>query len=47
LRKRARRAATLGLISMQERAHAAGGIIEIDSVVSRGTEIRLSLNLEL
>jgi PAS domain S-box-containing protein len=47
LRKRARRAATLGLISMQERAHAAGGTIEIDSAVSRGTEIRFSLHLEL
>ena len=47
LRKRAPRAATLGLISMQERAHAAGGTIEIDSAISRGTEIRFSLHLEL
>src|ERR1041384_1470610 len=31
LRKRAARAATLGLVSMQERAHAAGGTIEIES----------------
>ncbi|HEU4874598.1 MAG TPA: PAS domain S-box protein [Pyrinomonadaceae bacterium] len=46
LRKRAPRAATLGLISMQERAHAAGGTIEIDSEVSKGTEIRFSLSLE-
>ena len=46
LRKRAPRAATLGLISMQERAHAAGGAIEIDSASSEGTEIRFSLNLE-
>lgn len=46
LRKRAPRAATLGLISMQERAHAAGGAIEIDSEISKGTEIRFSLNLE-
>ena len=46
LRKRAPRAATLGLISMQERAHAAGGAIEIESTISRGTEIRFSLNLE-
>lgn len=46
LRKRALRAATLGLISMQERAHAAGGTIKIDSAISRGTEIRFSLNLE-
>jgi signal transduction histidine kinase len=46
LRKRAPRAATLGLISMQERAHAAGGTIEIDSVISKGTEIRFSLSLE-
>ena len=46
LRKRAPRAATLGLISMQERAHAAGGEIEIDSVISRGTEVRFRLILE-
>jgi signal transduction histidine kinase len=44
LRKRATRA-TLGLISMQERAHAAGGTIEIDSVISKGTEIRFKLTL--
>lgn len=46
LRKRAPRAATLGLISMQERAHAAGGTIEINSASSKGTEICFSLNLE-
>jgi signal transduction histidine kinase len=46
LRKRAPRVATLGLISMQERAHAAGGTIEIDSSISSGTEIRFSLSLE-
>src|SRR6185369_2521448 len=34
LRKRAPRAATLGLVSMQERAHAAGARIEIDSAIS-------------
>lgn len=45
LRKRAPRAATLGLISMQERAHAAGATIEIDSAISRGTEVRLKLDL--
>ena len=44
--KRAPRAATLGLISMKERAHAAGGTIEIDSAISRGTEVRLRFNLE-
>lgn len=38
-------AATLGLISMQERTHAAGGIIEIDSKLSKGTEVWLSLPL--
>jgi len=43
LRKRAPRAATLGLLGMQERAHAAGGVIEIDSRASKGTEIRLTL----
>src|SRR5215213_3439076 len=42
LHKRAPRVATLGLVSMQERAHAAGGIIEIDSAPSNGTEIRFS-----
>src|SRR6185436_18842230 len=46
LRKRAPRAATLGLIGMQERAHAAGGTIEIDSAISQGTEVRLMLPLE-
>ena len=46
LRKRAPRHATLGLISMQERAHAAGATIEIDSAVSRGTEVRFRLDLE-
>jgi PAS domain S-box-containing protein len=46
LQKRAPRAATLGLISMQERAHAAGGKIEIDSAVSQGTEVRFRLPLE-
>jgi signal transduction histidine kinase len=39
LRKRSPRAATLGLVSMQERAHAAGGTLEIESVPSRGTRI--------
>jgi PAS domain S-box-containing protein len=46
LRKRAPRAATLGLISMQERAHAAGGAIEIESTISEGTEVRFSFSLE-
>jgi len=46
LRKRAPRTATLGLISMQERAHAARGTIEIDSAISEGTEIRFSVGLE-
>jgi PAS domain S-box-containing protein len=46
LHKRAPRAATLGLVSMQERAHAAGGAVEIDSVRSKGTEVRFTLPLE-
>ena len=46
LRNRTPRAATLGLVSMQERAHAAGGIIEIDSAPAVGTEIRFSLPLD-
>ena len=45
LRKRAPRAATLGLLGMQERAHAAGGQVEISSAISKGTEIRLELPL--
>jgi signal transduction histidine kinase len=45
VRKRAPRAAKLGLLGMQERAHAAGGILEIHSVISKGTEIRLELPL--
>jgi len=46
LHKRAPRVATLGLISMQERAHAAGGAIDIDSAPSQGTEVKLRLPLE-
>jgi PAS domain S-box-containing protein len=46
LRKEASHAATLGLVSMQERALVAGGTIEIDSTKSIGTEIRLMLPLE-
>jgi signal transduction histidine kinase len=46
LRRRAPRVATLGLISMQERAYVAGGTIELDSVISKGTEVRLTLRLE-
>jgi PAS domain S-box-containing protein len=46
LRKRAARAATLGLVSMQERAHTAGGTIEIESKVSGGTEVRFKRPLE-
>ena len=46
IRHREPRAATLGLCSMHERAHAAGGTIEIDSKLSRGTELRFRLPLE-
>jgi signal transduction histidine kinase len=45
LQRRAPRAATLGLLGMLERAHAAGGDLEIDSKTSQGTEIRLKLPL--
>jgi PAS domain S-box-containing protein len=45
LRKRAPRVVTLGLLGMQERAHAAGGQVEIHSSMSKGTEIRLELPL--
>ena len=47
LRKQSSRTATLGLVSMQERAHAAGGVLEIDSEISKGTVIRLTLPLAL
>lgn len=46
LRRRAGRAATLGLLGMQERAHAAGGDLEINSQVANGTEILLKLPLD-
>ena len=45
LRRRAPRVATLGLLGMQERAHSVGGVIEINSQISKGTEIRLKLPL--
>jgi len=45
LRRRSPRAATLGLVSMQERAHAAGGTLEIESTPSRGTRIRFIVPL--
>jgi len=45
LRRRAPRVATLGILGMQERAHAVGGILEVIAGVSRGTEIRLELPL--
>jgi signal transduction histidine kinase len=46
LRKRAPRSATLGLVSMQERAHAAGGVIEIYSTRGVGTEVHFILPLQ-
>jgi signal transduction histidine kinase len=46
LRKRAPRVSTLGLISMQERAHAAGGRVDIESSPAGGTEVRFSLPLD-
>jgi signal transduction histidine kinase len=47
LRRRSPGAVTLGLLGMQERAHAAGGVVEINSKNSKGTEIRLKLPLSL
>jgi len=47
MQKREPRAVTLGLVSMQERAHAAGGTVEIASEISKGTEVRFRLPLEL
>ena len=46
LRKRARRVATLGLVGMQERAHVAGGMLEIHSTVSKGTEVRFTVPVD-
>jgi len=46
LRKRARRVATLGLLGMQERAHAAGGVLEIHSMATRGTEVHFSVPVD-
>jgi PAS domain S-box-containing protein len=46
LRRRVPGAVTLGLLGMQERAHAAGGVLEINSKTSKGTEIRLKLPLD-
>lgn len=46
LRKRARRVATLGLVGMQERAHAAGGALAIHSKLSRGTEVRFNVPVD-
>lgn len=43
--KRASRAATLGLLGMQERAHAAGGQVHIHSAPSDGTKIRFTVPL--
>lgn len=40
LRATAPRSATLGLVGMQERAHAAGGSIDITSERSKGTQVR-------
>jgi PAS domain S-box-containing protein len=45
LRKLAPRAATLGLLGMQERAHAAGGSIQIHSAPCDGTEILFTVPL--
>jgi signal transduction histidine kinase len=46
LQKRTPRSATLGIVSMRERAHAAGGTIEIDSCPAKGTEVRFRLPLD-
>ena len=46
LRARAPRASTLGLIGMQERAHAVGGDIEITSAPKKGTQIRVTFALK-
>jgi signal transduction histidine kinase len=40
VRERAVRGASLGLLSMEERAALAGGGLEYDSTPGRGTEVR-------
>ena len=45
LHKRSPRLTTLGLVSMQERAHGAGGTLKIDSAISKGTEITFTVPL--
>ncbi|HKY44942.1 MAG TPA: PAS domain S-box protein, partial [Pyrinomonadaceae bacterium] len=46
VRHREPRATTLGLCSMHERAHAAGGVIDLDSKPWQGTEVRCKVPLE-
>ncbi len=46
LGNRAPRTATLGLLGMQERAHAVGGDIEITSAPSKGTQVRATFTLK-
>lgn len=46
LQKYAPRVATLGLVSMQERAHAAGGAVEVNSATSKGTEVRFTVTFQ-
>jgi len=46
LQKYAPRVATLGLVSMQERAHAAGGAVEVSSATAKGTEVRFTVNFQ-
>ncbi len=36
---------SIGLLSMEERAHLSGGELKINSVKNKGTEIRLELNI--
>jgi PAS domain S-box-containing protein len=44
-RPRTPQAVTLGLLGMHERAQTAGGTIEINSVISKGTEVRFEIEL--
>jgi signal transduction histidine kinase len=46
LQKYAPRVSTLGLVSMQERAHAAGGAVEVNSATSKGTEVRFTVTFQ-
>jgi signal transduction histidine kinase len=46
-RERARQGDTLGLLSMEERARLAGGLLEIESAPGRGTQVRAHFHVDV